>query len=296
MNKPVEPHQADCCNSGCNPCIFDIYQNQLKLYNTYIETGDRPSVIVENGISQLHYTTFVVSNTNNICDTLKEICFKRASPESTERVIWKPGSHFLLKYFSQHNTCTRAYTPIKLCINKSKDNNFDFFIVVKKYNNGLVSNYLFNLMVGDETIWRGPYSSYNINVTYDKMVMICQGTGIAPFVSIIDCILDNEDSLTSIILLYCCKNAESILFRTELYIFKSYWNFSYKVFISNFTEDDILKYEEPVVNKKLCFEDLPVTKINESIQYLLCGSNKFMDEYKSHLLSLDIQKDNIVTF
>jgi hypothetical protein len=29
---PVQPELEDCCNSGCNPCIFDLYQEALERY------------------------------------------------------------------------------------------------------------------------------------------------------------------------------------------------------------------------------------------------------------------------
>lgn len=29
---PVAPELEDCCGSGCNPCIFDVYQEALERY------------------------------------------------------------------------------------------------------------------------------------------------------------------------------------------------------------------------------------------------------------------------
>jgi hypothetical protein len=29
---PIEPALEDCCHSGCDPCIFDIYQDALERY------------------------------------------------------------------------------------------------------------------------------------------------------------------------------------------------------------------------------------------------------------------------
>ncbi|MFZ6647083.1 oxidoreductase-like domain-containing protein [Undibacterium sp. TJN25] len=31
---PVRPELEDCCNSGCTPCIFDIYEDALERYRT----------------------------------------------------------------------------------------------------------------------------------------------------------------------------------------------------------------------------------------------------------------------
>jgi hypothetical protein len=29
---PVRPPNEDCCNSGCNPCVFDLYEEALERY------------------------------------------------------------------------------------------------------------------------------------------------------------------------------------------------------------------------------------------------------------------------
>jgi hypothetical protein len=29
---PVQPDLADCCRSGCTPCVFDLYEEALERY------------------------------------------------------------------------------------------------------------------------------------------------------------------------------------------------------------------------------------------------------------------------
>ncbi|NLN68066.1 MAG: hypothetical protein GX143_07885 [Alcaligenaceae bacterium] len=29
---PVRPDNDECCHSGCDPCVFDLYQNDLERY------------------------------------------------------------------------------------------------------------------------------------------------------------------------------------------------------------------------------------------------------------------------
>jgi hypothetical protein len=29
---PTEPALEDCCRSGCNPCVFDLYEQALERY------------------------------------------------------------------------------------------------------------------------------------------------------------------------------------------------------------------------------------------------------------------------
>ena len=30
--KPEEPQQSDCCGTGCTPCVFDIYDQEVALW------------------------------------------------------------------------------------------------------------------------------------------------------------------------------------------------------------------------------------------------------------------------
>ncbi|NYT61821.1 oxidoreductase [Alcaligenaceae bacterium] len=29
---PRQPHSNDCCGCGCNPCVFDYYEDQMDIY------------------------------------------------------------------------------------------------------------------------------------------------------------------------------------------------------------------------------------------------------------------------
>ncbi|XP_038210835.1 NADH-cytochrome b5 reductase-like [Zerene cesonia] len=293
MMAPVEPSKEDCCNSGCNPCIFDVYEKQLKLYYKLKESNENVANNNYNGILQLEYTMFVVTGILNLYDSHKIIKFKRKV--DGHKVWWNPGDHFFVLYKSKSIKCSRAYTPIKL--KQHELHNFDFSVVVKKYPNGLVSNYLFNLDEGDLTYWRGPYDSYEIIPNkYDNIIMIAQGTGIAPFMSIIESILLNEDDITKIFLYFCCQSMETILFRDELYAYNSYWNFKYEVYLSQCFSEIDMKYEEPIIKRRLTFEDIKKLPQESNYQYLMCGSNAFMEYYKNLFLLQSVPSDYIVLF
>ncbi|XP_041976501.1 NADH-cytochrome b5 reductase-like [Aricia agestis] len=290
MEEPTKPNKEDCCNSGCNPCIFDVYENQLEMYEKFKKSKQFCSNPSSNGISQTEYRSFVISDISNITDSVKMMKFNSVEKLLHKKVTWKPGQHFLFKYVSEFKTCTRAYTPIAC---KNGEVKHDFYIILKKYENGLVSKALFNLKKGEKTLWRGPYGSYKIEENkYKRIIMVAQGTGIAPFISIIETILNNEDDMTLLTLFFCCCDVKTILLRNQLYAYKSFWNFSYTVFLSSFS-DESLKYEEPIVKRKLVTKDLDELNPSASDQFLICGSKAFMSEYKSHLLNLNISEENI---
>ncbi|HEU4850762.1 MAG TPA: oxidoreductase-like domain-containing protein [Telluria sp.] len=38
---PVRPELEDCCLSGCNPCIFDLYEEALQRYREQLAEWER---------------------------------------------------------------------------------------------------------------------------------------------------------------------------------------------------------------------------------------------------------------
>lgn len=35
---PVQPALEDCCRSGCTPCVFDLYEKAIELYERELAT------------------------------------------------------------------------------------------------------------------------------------------------------------------------------------------------------------------------------------------------------------------
>lgn len=294
MQKPIEPSKEDCCNSGCNPCIFDIYEKQLRLYEKYLKNGETFTLLEENGISQLDYTKFIVVKIVILCEQHNIIFFKRL--KAGNKVWWKPGHHFLFKYSSPEESCTRAYTPV--IIENEPRNNYDFSIIIKKYDGGVVSPHLYTLCEGCVTLWRGPYGHYDIESNkFDRLIMIAQGTGVAPFIAIINHILSNEDDMTKIMLLYCCKSVNTILFRDLFYKYKSYWNFKYEIYISTVTSNTNIRYQEPIKQNKLGVDNInSLSPFSSKDQFLICGSQQFNTVYNEYISKYCTEIKNVVLF
>lgn len=51
---PQEPKQWECCGSGCVPCVFDLYEQELKLWKRECEC-------LTNGLQNLHVSPDNVS-------------------------------------------------------------------------------------------------------------------------------------------------------------------------------------------------------------------------------------------
>lgn len=37
---PQEPSPGDCCESGCMPCVYDLYEDELKEYEEALENWE----------------------------------------------------------------------------------------------------------------------------------------------------------------------------------------------------------------------------------------------------------------
>ena len=37
---PEQPDDSECCRSGCDPCIFDLYQDELEEYREKLKAWE----------------------------------------------------------------------------------------------------------------------------------------------------------------------------------------------------------------------------------------------------------------
>ncbi|MEB0012234.1 oxidoreductase-like domain-containing protein [Glaciimonas sp. Gout2] len=43
---PVQPDLDDCCASGCNPCIFDLYEEEMERYRARLQLWEAKNVVI----------------------------------------------------------------------------------------------------------------------------------------------------------------------------------------------------------------------------------------------------------
>lgn len=294
MEPPVEPDESDCCNSGCNPCILDVYEEQLKKYKQQISS----QLITNNCMSPTSYAIFKLVNLKKISEQTFLFTFEYCRPQKGETktdvsLLYKPGQYFLMKGKIHGEEFTRAYTPIP----DENQSNLRFTTLIKLYEHGIMSNYLKNISVGKETLWRGPYGEFVINYDVQHMLLIAQGTGLAPLYSIIHNMINNEDCYTFLKLFCCCKDCDSIYLREQLYKLSTYWNFTYEVFLSK-SEEVSAKYNEIVHSKKLGYDEIHTYLKDKykNVNVLICGSENFMDDIKRHVLGSKIEEEDVFTF
>ncbi|KAK4877789.1 hypothetical protein RN001_010295 [Aquatica leii] len=286
--EPTPPNQEDCCNSGCNPCILDVYEDQLKKY----KKNQLSAPLNINYISLTTYASFklikVIQHTQNTFF----YTFQALKVDGV-RLIYKPGQHFLLKGSHDNKYFTKAYTPIPL----REDDPLSFTILVKLYETGRMSTYLKNIKLNSETLWRGPYGHYDLEFNYRFMLFIAQGTGIAPLYAVICRMLENESCETFLKLFLCCRLGDLVL-RNQLYSMTSFWNFTYEIFLpcaefvrSNYNET-INLFPLQLASLRAYFDKFQVS----DVRVLVCGSDAFTNDTIKNLIKCGVQSAQIFQF
>ncbi len=165
-------------------------------------------------------------------------------------------------------------------------NVFELIIVLDK--NGAGTNYLFNeVVVGSELTLRGPQGVFVLKEPLDKDIfMICTGTGIAPFRSMIHHILNQKIAHQNIYLVFGCRTKSSLLYYDELTkLQESFPGFHYIPTLSRELWEGKSGYVHPLY-ESICADRKPA-------HFYLCGWKGMIDEAKKRILEMGYEKNSI---
>lgn len=128
---------------------------------------------------------------------------------------FEPGQFvtFDLPIHEQRNKRWRSYS-----IASAPDGSNIFELVIVLMEDGLGTPHLFNeVKVGTELLVRGPQGKFTMPSTLDKdLYLICTGTGIAPFRSMVHHIHNKQLAHKNIHLIFGCREFKDSLYETEL--------------------------------------------------------------------------------
>jgi CDP-4-dehydro-6-deoxyglucose reductase len=165
-------------------------------------------------------------------------------------------------------------------------NIFELIIVLDKQGAG--TNYIFHeIIIGSEFIFRGPQGVFTLKEPLDKeLFMICTGTGIAPFRSMIHHIKNQHIPHQNINLIFGCRTKDTILYYAEMNeLAASIPAFNYIPALSRETWEGKTGYVHPVY-EELCAERKPA-------HFFLCGWRGMIDEAKQRILDMGYDKKDI---
>ena len=165
-------------------------------------------------------------------------------------------------------------------------NVFELIIVLDK--NGAGTNYLFNdIQVGSEIQFRGPQGVFTLREPLQEDIfMICTGTGIAPFRSMVQHIHHKQIEHKNIYLVFGCRTQDTLLYYHEmLQLQETMPGFRYIPVLSRETWTGASGYVHAEY-EALCREKLPAS-------FYLCGWKGMIDEARQRILDMGYDKKNI---
>ncbi len=163
-----------------------------------------------------------------------------------------------------------------------------FELLVVLAPEGLGSNYLFNsISVGSELSFRGAQGIFILPPVIERDIyLICTGTGIAPFRSMVQHMSLHKTPTKKIHLVFGCRRKEDLLYYDELKeLENTLTGFSYHPTLSREQWEGHHGYVHPIY--------LDLCKEKPDADFYLCGWKNMLDDAKKHLLELGYDKKHI---
>ena len=162
-------------------------------------------------------------------------------------------------------------------------NIFELVIVLDKSGSG--TPYLFNeIQIGTEIPLRGPQGVFTLKEPLnEKHILICTGTGIAPFRSMIHNIKNNNIPHKNIYLVFGCRTKSTLLYYDEMVqLQKDVPGFHYIPTLSREQWNGHTGYVHAVY-ELLCIDKKPAT-------FFLCGWKGMIDEARKRIADMGYDK------
>lgn len=206
-------------------------------------------------------------------------------PESPD-FSFKPGQ-FVTLDLPIHEQRTKRWRSYSIASAPGSTNLIELVIVLVAGGSG--TEYFFNdVKEGSELTLRGPHGVFTLpeNIETD-LFMICTGTGIAPFRSMLHYIKQYKIPHQQIHLVFGCRTKKDMLYADEMTELQNVLpNFTYHAALSREEWDGAYKgYVHPIY-EALCSDAQPAN-------FMLCGWRNMVDEARERILAMGYDKKNI---
>ncbi|KAL5017619.1 hypothetical protein ScPMuIL_007208 [Solemya velum] len=297
--KPSRPMDSDCCGMGCTPCVFDIYDQEMKIWEQESKLQDAEKDARdqnEGNVTKLSRTEYHKFTISGITRESWNVSRYRFALNKRQSLRIKYGDHVIIRAVVNERYVTRQFTPVSDidCLGY-----FEFLI--KLYETGVMSSVIRTWEIGTEVDIRGPFGniSYTPNQCRD-VYLLAAGTGITPISQMIRCVLDNESDDTRLHLIYCCKLYTDILMKSEINNWARFWNFSVLFALSQEDPDKpsaVYRYGDMVVHGRVT-PALLSQQIQPQGSFLIfvCGTRSFETDIIKYAKERGIPETQIMKF
>lgn len=291
--RPLPPNPDSCCGSDCNPCILDIYDEELRLWQLREISKSLQSYRL--GLSPDNYIECTVNDITRVTPDTAIYCL---GFDKQLKVVLSVGQHVILKAASliRSYSVTRQYTPTSPLTTIAY-----MELLIKSYSNGQMSHLVNTWTLGTKLAIRGPFGDYKYQRNLFKfIVMIACGTGITPMQQIIRQVVDDEADNTRITLLYGVRTSKDILLKESLDLYSCYWNISiiYALSQENSSTSSIIRYEDSThigrINYTLLKDIMQPFSDCASLQILICGTKQFNIDIKDILINKLLFHESVI--
>ncbi len=198
---------------------------------------------------------------------------------------YKPGQ-FVTLDLPIHEKPNKRWRSYSIASWPDSTNVFELLIVLAEH--GLGTHYIFNeVKVGSELTFRGAQGVFTLPEKIEKDIfLICTGTGIAPFRSMVNYIYLNKIPMKNIYLIFGCRTKEDLLYHEELKeLEKKLSGFHYHPTLSREEWEGHHGYVHAIY-EELC-------KDKQEAQFFICGWKAMIDEAKKRIVELGYDKKSI---
>lgn len=185
-----------------------------------------------------------------------------------------------------HEKPNKRWRSYSIASRPDGTNVFELLIVLAE--NGLGTHYLFNeIGIGSELTFRGPQGVFVLPQLIEKpLFLICTGTGVAPFRSMVGHIRTHGIQHKDIYLVFGCRTQKDLLYFDELREYEQQLpNFHYLPTLSREQWEGHSGYVHPI------YEDLCKEKPEAS--FFLCGWKQMIDEAKKRIQDMGYDRKAI---
>ena len=185
-----------------------------------------------------------------------------------------------------HEKVNKRWRSYSIASCPDGSNIFELIIVLDKLGTG--TNYLFNeIKVGSELTLRGPQGVFHFKEPLDKdLLLICTGTGIAPFRSMVQHIKNHQIAHKNIYLIFGCRTKNSLLYFDEMTALQQdLEGFQYIPVLSREDWEGAKGYVHDLY-QKICAD-------KRDANFFLCGWRGMIDEAREKIEAMGYDKKAI---